>query len=457
MARYPNDTTTIKNETEVPACGQCGSTALHHVIYGMPTVDLFDEAERRPELSLGGCCIGPDEWTTECVSCGQRRYLGNDSSEWTTGTRPHTAGLVTRYATLARERVVDTATAPAVSYAGLWLLLAHLAPVASDNHREAIAEAVGVSCDEAAALAEELLTAPHSTIATALGAWSRVALDAKLAVALTAMPDQAGLNRWASDHTRGLINEFPVAVSPETVLIVATALVLQPRWAKELWTDDDGMLLLNDGLQTIVDTQAAGRVAVAKPFSEDGVDVISVIAAHEVSPQDVWRAVDEVVDKLNQGALWHERYPSGKLIDGHSWTVSEVTETFINRGAPTDYDTLWRSHLPEWSEATVSQLADAPGVAEIVAALREAAPALAGPFECIQTATAAYDESGFTAAAVTTLSGPTGRPTFVERTIRRVELMFDRPHAVIAIARGGPWEGVPVFNAWVTPSKRRGS
>jgi hypothetical protein len=46
---------------------------------------------------------------------------------------------------------------------------------------------------------------------------------------------------------------------------------------------------------------------------------------------------------------------------------------------------------------------------------------------------------------------------FVERTIRRVELMFDRPHAVIAIARGGPWEGVPVFNAWVTPSKRRGS
>jgi hypothetical protein len=40
----------------------------------------------------------------------------------------------------------------------------------------------------------------------------------------------------------------------------------------------------------------------------------------------------------------------------------------------------------------------------------------------------------------------------VKRTIRRVELTFDRPHAVIAIARGGPWEGVPVFNAWVTPS-----
>ena len=45
----------------------------------------------------------------------------------------------------------------------------------------------------------------------------------------------------------------------------------------------------------------------------------------------------------------------------------------------------------------------------------------------------------------------TGVPQFVERTIRRVDVTFDRPHAVIAIARGGRWEGVPVFNAWVTP------
>ena len=88
-------------------------------------------------------------------------------------------------------------------------------------------------------------------------------------------------------------------------------------------------------------------------------------------------------------------------------------------------------------------------MAELVASLGEAVPALAGPFECTQAATAAYDESGFTAAAVTALAMVMGAPEFVERTIRRVELTFDRPHAVIAIARGGPWEGVPVFNAWV--------
>lgn len=28
-------------------------------------------------------------------------------------------------------------------------------------------------------------------------------------------------------------------------------------------------------------------------------------------------------------------------------------------------------------------------------------------------------------------------------------LSFDRPHAVVALARGGAWEGVPVVHAWV--------
>jgi hypothetical protein len=44
-----------------------------------------------------------------------------------------------------------------------------------------------------------------------------------------------------------------------------------------------------------------------------------------------------------------------------------------------------------------------------------------------------------------------GAPQFVQRTIHRVEVTFDRPHAVVAVARGGAWEGVPLFHCWVTP------
>lgn len=437
------------SDDEIPACGQCGSTALHQVVFGKPTTDLLEDAARRPELLLGGCCLHPGDWSRECVSCGQRRYLADDYSQWTTSPRPRTAELVTRYAGSARA-ALGTETAPAISYAGLWLLLAHLAPVAEGAMATAVADAIGIAGEDAAALAAELLAAPHPTIATALGAWSRLAQKAPLAVDIDPMPDQAGLDRWAAEHTRGLIARFPVEVSPDTLLIVATALVLQPRWLEELHTDDDGMLVLDDGLQTLVDTRAAGLVAVAKPFSADGVDVISVIAAPEVPPADVWRAADEVAAQLNRGALWHGGYPAD-LTDGHAWTVREVTESFLAWDAPADTDVRWRSRLPRWTAATDRDLTEAPGIAAIAAALAEADPQLDGPVQCRQIATAAYDESGFTAAAVTAFGVTTGAPEFVERTVRRVEITFGRPHALIAIARGGPWEGVPVFHAWVTP------
>lgn len=443
--------------TEVPACGRCGSTALHHVSYGMPSYELLEEGERRPDLRLAGCCVDPGAWTTECLTCGQRRLFGDsDSSDWTSATPTDAAGLITRYAEVARTSL-DMAQTPAASFAGLWLLLAGLAPIASETHGRALVEALGVPSDTAAALSADLLAAPHPTIAAALGAWSRVPVTATLPVVLGPLPDQAGLDQWASEHTRGLIERFPVQINPATLLVFATALVLQPRWTAELTTGDDGLLVLDGGLQTVVDTEAAGHVAVAKPFSEDGIDVVSVIAAPEISPHNVWRAVDEVVAKLNEGALWHGEHPDGEPTGGHSWSVRESTETFIEWDAPGNLDYLWRSRLPRWSGDAHTDLTEAPGVADVAAALAEFVPGLAGPTKCVQAATAAYDQNGFSAAAVTALIMVTGAPTFVERTIRRVEITFDRPHAVVAIARGGAWEGVPLFHTWVTPDMHTSS
>lgn len=418
----------------------------------MPTEALFEEADRRPDLRLGGCCITSDAWTTECVTCGQRRRLSaSDQSTWATASRPDTARLITAYGGLARQ-ALDTAQTRAISYGGLWLLLARLASVASGSHRPRLEKALGVSGDEAAEVAARLLDAPHPTVAAALGAWSRSRATTVPGIPLEELPDQAGLDRWASDHTRGLIERFPLTVNSLTELVLATALVLQPRWTTEMQTDDDGRLVLDDGLQAIVDTRAAGLVAVAKPFSEDGVDVVSVIAAPDVSPSDVWRAVDEVVATLNEGGLWHGELPGAASAGGHAWTVRETTEEFIEWHAPDEDENLWRSHLPRWSAAADIELTAAPGVAEVVASLREAVPELAGPVECVQAATAAYDEQGFQAAAVTALAMAMGMPQFVERTVHRVDVTFDRPHAVVAVARGGAWEGVPLFHCWVTPS-----
>ena len=418
----------------------------------MPTEAMFDEAERRPDLRLGGCCITADAWATECVTCGQRRRLSaSDRSEWTTAFRPDAAGFITAYGASARK-ALDTAQTSAISYCGLWLLLARLAPAASSTQRARLEEALGVSCDEAVAVASRLLDAPHPTVAAALGAWSRSRATTVPGLALDELPDQAGLDRWASEHTRGLIERFPLTVDPLTELVLATALVLQPRWTTEMRSDDNGMLVLEEGLQAIVFTRAAGLVAVTKPFSEDGIDVVSVIAAHDVSPSDVWRAVDEIVAKLNEGGLWHGELPDAGSAGGHAWTVREVTEEFVEWDAPDEDEYVWLSHLPRWSASVDSDLTAAPGVAELVSSLSGAVPAPAGPAECVQAATAAYDENGFQAAAVTALLMAAGVPQFVERTVHRVDVTFDRPHAVVAVARGGAWEGVPLFRCWVTPS-----
>lgn len=158
-----------------------------------------------------------------------------------------------------------------------------------------------------------------------------------------------------------------------------------------------------------------------------------------------------MIAKLNEGSLWSGELPDGSSAGGHAWTVCEITETFEAHDAPDQYDDSWRSHLPRWSASTDTELTEAPGVTDLTTSLVTIAPELAGPMKCVQVATAAYDAEGFEAVAVTAVAIATGAPQFVERTVNRVDVTFDRPHAVVAVARGGAWEGVPVFHCWVTP------
>jgi hypothetical protein len=79
-------------------------------------------------------------------------------------------------------------------------------------------------------------------------------------------------------------------------------------------------------------------------------------------------------------------------------------------------------------------------------------------FGAKQTATASYSKTGFKAAAVTAIAMVAGsmppRLEVHEVLVRRIELRFNRPYAVLACAAGddGPaaWRGVPVFSAWIT-------
>ncbi|WP_238425444.1 hypothetical protein [Micromonospora parastrephiae] len=129
---------------------------------------------------------------------------------------------------------------------GAWLLLA-LAAVAEPDQAdrplaEALTDALGTDLASAAAIARALLDAPHPLVASATALWHRPGqgdggpTDWRPALPATtevgALPDQAGLDAWAREHTLGLIERFPLRVGPDVVLALASALATRISWAE---------------------------------------------------------------------------------------------------------------------------------------------------------------------------------------------------------------------------------
>lgn len=51
-----------------PPCPRCDSTEAVEIVYGYPTHETFEAAERGA-LRLGGCVIGPESPDYECGEC----------------------------------------------------------------------------------------------------------------------------------------------------------------------------------------------------------------------------------------------------------------------------------------------------------------------------------------------------------------------------------------------------
>lgn len=50
-------------------CPECGSTRIVPIAYGMPGPETVEE-ERRGDVIIGGCMIGPDSPGWGCGACG---------------------------------------------------------------------------------------------------------------------------------------------------------------------------------------------------------------------------------------------------------------------------------------------------------------------------------------------------------------------------------------------------
>lgn len=397
-----------------------------------------------------------------------------------------TADLVARY---AREFNATYASEHAVtSPLGAWLLLAIAAPAARGDVRDRLEVVLGCGAEDAAARAAAILGSGHPAVAAAAAVWARArfmtddytgyAAGLPGAVEQGDVPTQATADRWAAGHTGGMIPEFPIAVTADTALVLATAVATDVSWrepfgtapAADLGGDFGGsittaLVAAAGHDQFLADTAAAGRVAAHVAASTNGLAVVSVIAAPDVAAADAHAAAHEVgalAAGLRSTATRRSLFDV-PLGPGHAWTVTEtVEERFGGPPRVETHDTL----LPAWSATGDHDVLSAAGFPELGATFTRflRAEYLPATFEAKQAAVATYSRAGFKAAAVTAFGMRAGsaapRPVTVTR--RHAAIRFNRRFAAVAVASdaivddGGSrrldpqWAGLPVFSTWIT-------
>jgi hypothetical protein len=357
---------------------------------------------------------------------------------------------------------------------GAWILLAQ---VAGGNHAaltreeaEKIENALGLNIPAAYNYANFLIRAAPPAIKAASAAWFSsswpvgeigatwiVNTEQEEATTVARMiPSKTELDKWASENTLGIIEEFPFTPDSATVMILANALATRIQWAepfteveakpdstwkaekllfsdfdqhnKHLFTDDDGNLFA-------VLTAKGSGLSVHAVIADD-----SNISAEKVL---------EVAESYAAGNVFALVSPDTLPVNGNIFTITNTTSSVGD---------LFSATLPAWEATKEHDLADL-GLPYI-----EAAKAISNDVnyktEAVQIAKAKFSRVGFEAAAVSVqLMVATGVPRHI--SVKRVDIDFKHPFAVVAANSpaynsakdaAALWDSLPVFSAWVTDS-----
>lgn len=369
-----------------------------------------------------------------------------------------------------------------VSPLGAWLLLALASRAVphGDARRPELEMALGLQVDDAAALAEQVLTTAHPDVHSAVGAWvadpaRSPGADQWLAglpggTTTGSVPSKARLDAWTHEHSLGLIPTFPLDVDDSTALLLATVLAADIDWEWPFdeveperlggpWAERGATCLASAAPHRVAIVRSAdGLVGVHVARSVDGLAVLSAIAGDAAASP---AAVHEVAhDLAGQDPTDWDRVSLFDLPLGDSgaWTVTEQEVVATSAGDQEQVDAV----LPAWDVTTELDLKADP-----LLGIRAAADGLVGllppqhaPYEteAVQVCTASYTRTGFEAAAVSAIGiraaayapGPEHRVRRREATVR-----FGRPYAVVAFTEGrgagDPWRRLPVFSGWIAP------
>jgi hypothetical protein len=392
------------------------------------------------------------------------------------------AEAVDGYARRVYPAVLEQHDADSVcSPLGVWMLLAACAAGAVGVPRRALERSLGCTAKAAGDMLARLMSHPPPALKAAIAVWVREidatpefrawARDLRDEVETGGMPTQQQADDWASRRTLGLIEMFPLSVDALTRIVLASALATKVSWPVPFevvaadpylgqaspWRGRVERLLWDPHparLTCLLDTRAAGVVAVHVAEAVEELEVISVSADPSITRARVLEAAHEAIGYVRDrplGAAVHTLFelPLGR---GHSWQIQEREVASWTAGERRER--VEGAALPAWRLRGELDLkrSERFGCSAALTTMR----ALIGPqpddrTEAKQSAVAAFSRFGFEAAAVTGIAvrasaqlPPTERG--VERT---ATLCFDHPYVAVAIAAD-----LPLFTAWIaTPQE----
>lgn len=367
--------------------------------------------------------------------------------------------------------------APAVlTGLGVWPLLVALQQGATGKGAAALAAVTAAAGDHLVPALREFhaILKESPSLHAALGVWAghRLRLNPDWVAALPrgttgrlsgdTTADRELLDAWASEHTGGLVRQFPVAVEEEADLVMASALGVRARWREPFRAEPQSFLAGPwSGNRTWQGLTRSGSdlsplrvwdtaVTTLRVAGADDTDVVLVMGEEGRSPADVLLDGMDTLE-ASSGFTTAADLPVGRVAPGvevrmvpsaqpDPEPVLRVTTVAFDVAA--DHDLLADASLfglestlnANTSPLTAVTVADDPPVVVSKAA---------------QRAVARFSAVGFEAAAVTATAmvARAGIPV-ADRGMRRVVwAVFNRPFGYLAVHRP---TGLVAVAGWVS-------
>ncbi|SNY89205.1 Serine protease inhibitor [Nocardia amikacinitolerans] len=382
--------------------------------------------------------------------------------------------LTARWTAVAGERDF------VVSGAGVWPLLALLAAAADGPARAELEAAIGLPAERAQGAALEILRimAEAEDLSAVLGAWFAEGLPLHRAWTDSLPPDTIGrlttqeaMDSWAARGTGGLIDRFPLRIDPDTMLVLATALVAKTEWREHF---ADAVLLPENGpWRGIV---GRGLTRTTRDLSEvallDGLDLVTRVVVTGTGDLDVHLLLGtesnggESPDTAPDTESPRKGSPGAVLTTGLAALTGDVPVRdhlppgtigpglrVTQHRAPRPGDRL-DIRLPPFEIRASHDLCATPELFGLTAAMRTdrnhfpaISPEPLALAQGAQDVLARFTREGFEAAAVTSFAAvAVSMPLSAEHLITEVEVAFDRPFGFLAVHRA---TGLAVVAGWV--------